>query len=294
MGTECREVCEVKHTCFTHRPPQPHVEIHFSFFGGRGMQIFDSATDVTTGNEWCLWLGTQAWAWARSGQPLQSQPWPDGEPPLEMPFELLGAVLSASFTGSESKPVPVRLVCARWVDGAATDWWPDRKRAVRRWREWLASQGLSLIEVTRADGRQDEEQPGKPHDPRATIWQARQRFSGLLPATAGGRLVASMPAAAVMHVALAQVLRPAWEHHLAQNRRQAELAEQERLDNEADRKMMEELPSRLVELPGRLYRKAKDFFSSSATPPAGSVTRTEKSTTVSPPTVAGRKHGGKC
>ena len=120
----------------------------------------------------------------------------------------------------------------RSIHGAATDWWPDRKRAVRRWREWLASQGLSLIEVTRADGRQDEEQPGKPHDPRATIWQARQRFSGLLPATAGGRLVASMPAAAVMHVALAQVLRPAWEHHLAQNRRQAELAEQERLDQE--------------------------------------------------------------
>ena len=56
----------------------------------------------------------------------------------------------------------------------------------------------------------------------------------------------------------------------------------EKAENEADRKAM-------MELPKRLYEGAKNLFSSTpTTPPSGSVTKTEKSTTVTPP----KKRGG--
>jgi hypothetical protein len=57
----------------------------------------------------------------------------------------------------------------------------------------------------------------------------------------------------------------------------------EKAENEADRKM-------ITELPKRLYEGAKSLFTTTPSkPPQGSVTKTEKSVTVAP---AGRKRGG--
>ena len=56
--------------------------------------------------------------------------------------------------------------------------------------------------------------------------------------------------------------------------------EQERKDNIADRNLMSNLPSKLASIPGRLFDAAKGAFGSKA--PAGSVTETQKSVTVSP------------
>lgn len=59
----------------------------------------------------------------------------------------------------------------------------------------------------------------------------------------------------------------------------------EKAENEADRKM-------ITELPKRLYEGAKSLFTTTpAKPPQGSVTKTEKSVTVSP---ANKKRGGMC
>jgi hypothetical protein len=57
----------------------------------------------------------------------------------------------------------------------------------------------------------------------------------------------------------------------------------EKAENEADRKS-------ILDLPKRLYEGAKSLFSPAVPkPPAGSVTKTEKSVTVAP-----RKSGGQC
>ena len=62
----------------------------------------------------------------------------------------------------------------------------------------------------------------------------------------------------------------------------------ETAENIADREAMLNLPSRLMGVGKRLYNKAKSALSS--TPPDGSVTKTVKSVTVSPPQ---KKRGGK-
>jgi hypothetical protein len=123
-------------------------------------------------------------------------------------------------------------MCADWVDGTATEWWPGRRRAVRLWRDWLASLGLILVAVMRVEGVHADGQMGVPQAQWKTLWRLEKQTHRFFPATAGWRCLWSIVGALGLHVALSQVLRPAWEHQQLQYQRQAEQAESERLAQE--------------------------------------------------------------
>ena len=197
------------------------------------MHTHPSDGEQTQCGEMMLVLAPHAWAWGQLEglrNVWMEQAWPDGEPPLEWPQDLLTQLQDAS--RSAQQPITtVHLRCSGWGGQMTPDWWPDRKKNAFMWRDALGQQGLDVVVVerTRSDAAggalkswvlQAAWQPVWPT--RWDIGKKRQRGSN------AKRLLLSSAFALIAHALMAWGFEPAWARYRVERRNeQAQLQRDE-------------------------------------------------------------------
>jgi hypothetical protein len=187
-----------------------------------------------------LVLAPHAWAWGwgdpQAFKACTESVWPEGEPPLTFPAELLRPTLQRAFQDLPL-PIGVHVRCASWGRDSAPDWWPHHKAGVRQWQQWLATQGGQLQSVAQAQadlGMGD-----------LNTWVQQSRWQGVHKPAALTDAAPSKPqpwhllalsglAALVVHALMVGVVQPWWGGWREQARAQAERQRQQDIAHQAE------------------------------------------------------------
>ncbi len=223
-------------------PVSPHDEIHSNFFKRARMTPAHPDSDPVPTDPLVLVCTPHAWAWGglASGDAWIEQAWPEGEPPLEFPQELLTQTWR-QWRASWDRPLlelpdGVRLLCASWHHDAAPDWWPHRKSALGVWRDVLRPLNMPLVQVQQA--RCDDPGSGLRdwalHTDARNVWPAAHEVAwSLAQWNAWQRLGASLGLVLLLHLLMTLAIEPAWQAYRVSWRAQQERAEQEEAQQQA-------------------------------------------------------------